>query len=199
MSSVGSPESQTAPLVGIFVGGRSSRMGRPKGLLLAPGSGLTLVERLVEEVASAEPRAECVLVGENSAYAELRLSVIADPISDQGPLGGIVGLLGEAARRELDEVLVLGCDFPYVTANLIRRLMDHAPQADVVCPHLDGRFQPLVARYSVRLLETFDTSLRAGKLALQPLLRAANVSTLTLDSSEAEQLVDWDRPEDVRS
>lgn len=77
-------------VAGIFVGGRSSRMGgRPKGLLeLSPG--VTLVERwrvLFEGLAIPT-----VLVGEQDAYAQLGLPVIADE-PHAGLLGGLLALL----------------------------------------------------------------------------------------------------------
>lgn len=184
-------------LVGIFVGGRSSRMGSPKGLLKAPDSELTLVERLVEQAQLALPQARCVLVGQNAAYSGLGLALVPDPIAGQGPLGGIVGLLLEAEASGAERVLVVGCDFPFVSAALLGRLAEEQPGAKILCPHLDERYQPLVARYDVSLRPEFESSLQSGELRLQRILAKHQANVLSLSEAEFGLLVDWDRPEDV--
>ena len=75
-------------IIGIFVGGRGSRMGGvAKGLLKAPSSEATLVERLRMELESALPDAEVVLVGAAEAYADLGLDAISDEPAGLGPIG----------------------------------------------------------------------------------------------------------------
>src|SRR5262252_6153486 len=83
-----------AMLAGIFVGGRSSRMGgRPKGLLRAP-SGETVVERWSSIFAALSVPA--VLVGQNPAYTSLGIEQLEDAPPDIGPLGGLLALLERA-------------------------------------------------------------------------------------------------------
>lgn len=189
---------ETDLLVGILVGGASRRMGTSKGLLLAPdGSGRTLVERLVSEVALAIPGAPVVLVGKREEYSPLGLTFVEDETPESGPLGGLVGLLSQAEARGVARVLCVACDHPRVSAPLFRRLLEENSDADICCPFLDDRYQPLVARYDTRLLADFRRALHDGRRALQPLLQKHKAARLVLDDREKESLRDWDTPEDL--
>ena len=87
-----------APLGAIFVGGKSRRMGRHKGLLPIPGGSEPILEALVDCVRAAG--LEAVLVGDASPYADLARGVprIDDDPRDAGPLGGLRAALRHAAR-----------------------------------------------------------------------------------------------------
>lgn len=185
-------------VVGVFVGGRSSRMGSPKGLLSAPeGAGLTLVERLLREIEGALPGVSCVLVGRRPEYRALERPQIEDAALEKGPLGGLVALLEFAKMHRREAALAIACDFPFLRAGLIRRLACEHPEARLLCPWLDERHQPLFARYTVELLPEFSSALAREELALMPLVNNARPTELLLSQSERAQLVDWDRPEDI--
>lgn len=185
-------------LVGIFVGGHSRRMGQPKGLMPAPGpKGLSLIERLRDELSPATDGAPLVLVGSHPAYAGLGWPTLPDAATEKGPLGGLVSLLRAGTERGASEVLAVACDLPYLKSGLVERIVQADSQYEVVCARQDGRFQPLMARYSVALLASFARSLDEQRLALQPLVREAHHLALDLSVEELEQLRDWDTPEDV--
>ena len=189
-------------LVGIFVGGKSTRMqGRPKGLLPAPNSRLNLVERLAEVAQRALPETRVVLVGRHPAYDALALPQLADLAADgAGPLAGLGALCHEAARAQLDEVLCLACDLPYIEATLLERLVRHALGAPAVAARVDGYWQPFFARYSVsEATPVIEARLAARRLGLYGVLDELGAVELPLEASEARQLRDWDTPEDVPS
>ena len=189
-------------LVGIFVGGRGSRMGGvAKGLLKAPGSERTLVERLLGELARAAPGAEVVLIGDATSYAAMGLRGVDDAPSGVGPLGGLLGLLLDAEQRSADLALALACDLPRLDAALLTRLLHEAVTASAFVAAQDGVRNPLVARYQVAAaLPAAREVLHAGKRSLQAVLDrlAAGVQTLPITAAEAATLDDWDSPEDVQ-
>lgn len=194
--------SSTRLLVGLFVGGRGSRMGGlAKGLLKAPDSEATLVERLLSELARAAPSAEVVLVGDATAYAVYGLRALADEPSGIGPLGGLLGLLLDAERQAVGQVLALACDLPKLDAALLTRLLHESTDANALVVEQDGVRNPLVARYSVAAaLPAAREVMRAGKRSLQAVLDrlAGGVQALPVSASEAAKLDDWDSPEDVQ-
>jgi len=188
-------------LVGIFVGGRGSRMGGvAKGLLKAPASEATLIERLLGELSRAAPGAEVVLVGHSSAYAALGLRAVDDAPSGIGPLGGLVGLLLDAEQRGSELALALACDLPRLDAELLQRLLNEAASATAFVAEQAGVRNPLVARYRVAAaLPAAREVMQGGKRSLQAVLdRLSDVQTLTISAAEAGRLDDWDSPEDVR-
>jgi molybdopterin-guanine dinucleotide biosynthesis protein A len=134
------------PLLGIFVGGQSSRMGgTPKGLLRAPHSTETLIARLarIARDAGLQP----LLVGA-APLGELGATLpgILDHEPRLGPLSGLASLLDHAAT---EPCIAVACDMPHVSAALLRRLLLECPDAPVLAPRdpSTGKWQPLCARY----------------------------------------------------
>jgi molybdopterin-guanine dinucleotide biosynthesis protein A len=180
-------------LVGIFVGGRATRMGgRPKGLLMSP-DGVPIVERTLSIVRalSLEP----VLVGRASAYRHLGVETIDDAPSGTGPLGGVVALL---RRARGSCAVAVACDMPFVSEPLLRALHD-AADASVVAPRSDDRWEPLFARYDARaVLPLAEKNVATGVYSLQRLLDGAGAVELCVDDEARIALHDWDSPEDAR-
>ena len=189
-------------LVGIFVGGRGSRMGGvAKGMLKAPDSEATLVERLRAELARALPDAEVVLVGAAESYAALHLPAIGDEPPGVGPLGGLIGLLAHAERRGARQVLALACDLPRLGGALLQRLASEVTDRGALVTVQAEIRNPLVARYTVaRALPAARQALADGKRSLQAVLDRLgdDVATLSLTAAEAATLDDWDTPEDLQ-
>jgi molybdopterin-guanine dinucleotide biosynthesis protein A len=173
-------------LAGIFVGGRASRMGGiAKGLLLAP-DGAPIVQRtrrLLEEVG-----ADCVLVGAHAGYSDLGLEMLEDDREAEGPLAGLLALL-ERARG--GTAIAIACDMPFVTTELVRRLVD-APPAPIVAPRRE-LWEPLCARYASRdVLGPARELARRGERRLQHLLDVVGARALALGPEDEDALVDWD-------
>jgi molybdopterin-guanine dinucleotide biosynthesis protein A len=188
-------------LVGIFVGGRGSRMGGvAKGLLRAPDSELSLVERLSGELARVAPRAEVVLVGAAEPYASLGLSSVTDEPPGVGPLGGLLGLLAHAERRGATSVLSLACDLPRLDAALLARLLNEAAEASALVAEQGGVRNPLVARYAVGPAQmAARAAFAAGQRSLQAVLDRLEpaVARLRLSDAETRTLDDWDTLSEV--
>jgi molybdopterin-guanine dinucleotide biosynthesis protein A len=182
-------------VAGIFVGGAGRRMqGQAKGLLRTP-DGVTLVDRLRGLLAATG--AEIVLVGAAEAYASLGLEALADEPPGVGPMGGLAALLRRAGRVDKAQALAVACDLPYVSSALLARLVA-APPAPVVAPVRDGRWEPLCARYdAARVRPVLDGLLAQRRHALQAVLDAAGAVPLPLLPGEADQLRDWDSPQDI--
>lgn len=193
-----------SPLCGVFVGGQSRRMGgRPKGLLPAPDTGEPLVLRLHRM--ARELGLEVRLVGESPAFTEQararpeisQLVVVPDRPPGLGPLGGLHALL-EAAAPE--DVVVLACDLPYVSAALLARLVPPlAPGIDARVPQRDAGagWEPLCARYGASVLPVLRQALAEGVRSFHGLLLRLRVEALELDAAGQRCLADWDSPEDV--
>lgn len=188
-------------VVGIFVGGRGSRMGGvAKGLLKSPDSEATLIERLRAELARALPEAELVLVGAAEAYESLGLNAVSDEPAGVGPIGGLIGLLAHAEQRGATHVLALACDLPRVAAPLLQRLGSATPAASALVISQGEIRNPLLARYAVAdALPVARATLAAGKRSLQAVLeRLGNGAVIMpLTPAEAATVDDWDTPEDM--
>ena len=189
-------------VVGILVGGRGERLGGvAKGLLPAPGSGVTLLERLLGELAAALPSAPIALLGRADAYASFGLKALPDEPPGVGPLGGIVSLLEHAQKCGARSALSLSCDLPRIDRGLLARLATEHLHASALVTRQAAVRNPLVARYAVAdALPAARGALLTGKRSVQAVLDALGdkVAVLALSADEEARLADWDVPEDLR-
>jgi molybdopterin-guanine dinucleotide biosynthesis protein A len=183
----------TRALAGVFVGGAGARMGGIAKGLIRTADGTTVVERWGALLNRLDIRV--VLVGEREEYAGLGIEVVADRPPRIGPLGGLVGLL---RRAEGAPALALACDMPFVSETLVERLLTTSPRAPAVAPRIDGRWEPLCARYEPqRVLPAAEELVRSGDHSLQRLLSNVGAVELPLSAQDASELRDWDTREDV--
>jgi molybdopterin-guanine dinucleotide biosynthesis protein A len=176
----------------VLAGGRSSRMGRDKALLLK--QGLPLASWVA--TAAAETTGSATLVGDPARYTELGFRVIPDRFPGEGPLGGILTALQDSSAGWN---LVLACDMPRVNAALLQKLLGAAFgfEGDAVIP-VTGSSNPLwhplcgVYRQSaVGLLEAaFMTGVRSVNIAVRQL------RVLQLEMGEAPEFQNVNTPED---
>jgi molybdenum cofactor guanylyltransferase len=188
----------TSPVLGIFVGGRSRRMGgQPKGRLPSPTTGEPLVVALVR--AGRGAGLTPVLVGDAAPYADLVPEVprLADDPPGLGPLGGLAALLAHAAGGV---AVAVACDMPHVTAGVLARLVAHPGDAPVVAPRrgADAPYEPMLARYAAAAVgPVLADALAQGVRSFQQLFRLLEVETLPLDGPLSRALEDWDHPRDM--
>lgn len=97
----------------ILAGGKSSRMGKDKGL--CDFKGKALVSYAIETL---RPLCGNLMISANyfpEKYAEFDLPVIADEVKNIGPMGGILSCLKQSHTQHN---LVLSCDTPFVTTDV---------------------------------------------------------------------------------
>lgn len=139
----------------VLAGGRSSRMGRNKALL--PFRGRTLLDEVASSVRTAA--GSVAIVGKPEIYQHMGFPVIPDLISESGPLGGIHAAL---SASEADWNLVVACDMPAVSAEILLQLMAASEEsgADCLIPSgPSGRPEPLCAAYHRRSLPAIAIAL----------------------------------------
>ena len=190
----------TRVVIGIFVGGAGKRMGGvAKGLLCAPASSETLLERSLRVCRAALPEAAPYLVGRSDAYAIQGLPRLSDDPSDVGPIGGLRSLLLEAKARGAEQALALACDLPFIDEAVLR-LLGAPLRGPARVPFIDGRFQPLAASYApAAALAAVDQTLARGQHALMAVLAelGSGLERLESDAISADALRDWDTPSDM--
>ena len=187
-------------LLAVFVGGKSRRMGTPKGLLEAPDSGQPILEGLV--LLGRQTGLEIVLVGDATPYATLvkGVSRIADDPPGAGPLAGLHAALCYALQNEHDRVITVACDMPFVSADALTELVDHPSNAAVIAARRvhDGPWEPMLARYDApALLGAVRAALERGERSFQQFFASLEVETLRLSPAVKRALRDWDTPEDI--
>jgi molybdopterin-guanine dinucleotide biosynthesis protein A/molybdopterin converting factor small subunit len=163
----------------ILTGGKSSRMGQAKALLLFDD------EPLIVHIARAlkEMFAEIVIVAApEQELPDLPAAVVRDEVAYQGPVGGIYYGL-KAAHGEC--CFVTSCDAPFLNAALICYLTGQIPGYDVVVPYWEERFQPLHAVYRRSVLPLLKEQLERGEL--RPVYLFDKVRTRKVEEDEIKK------------
>ena len=142
----------------ILAGGASSRMGTDKSQLVLGGQ--TFVERAATALSAIT--SAVWIVGNNEAHPDYRLPTVPDIYEKWGALGGVHAAL--SACRD-DWAAVVACDLPFVSGELLVRLLSLRAGFDAVAPvQRDGRPQPLCAIYRVGpCLEIAEKLIQSGE------------------------------------
>ena len=162
----------TVPLAGaVLIGGKSSRMGRPKHLIRHT-SGETWLERSLHTL---RPFVDDLFV---SGAGELPPALGDTPRVDdlpgvQGPLAGIGALITE---QPWSSWLVLACDLPNLEASAISWLLDQRSgryRAIIARNPVTGRSEPLLAWYDYRSGPLIDNLIASGGSRVRELVDSA--------------------------
>ncbi len=193
----------------ILTGGKSSRMGTDKALLIIEGR--TLVERLDQMLRGAGARRVVAIGGNIEAITRLGIEAVADHFPGEGPLGGLLTAADELRVGNPWRVGVIACDLPMLRAATLRRLAEALPggsggsgspsmmstaQGPVVAvPVIDGIRQVHVLVMTARALAEVGAALFDGERSLQRAL--GRVDVVDVAGEDPDELRDLDRPEDV--
>jgi molybdenum cofactor guanylyltransferase len=164
----------------ILTGGKSSRMGQAKALLVFDQ------EPLIAHIARVLKRmfAEIVVVAApEQELPALPAKMVRDEVAYQGPVGGIYYGL-RAAASEFS--FVTSCDAPFLNTALISYLTGQISDYDVVVPFWEERYQPLHAVYRRSVLPLLKEQLERGEL--RPVYLFDKVRTRTVEPDEIKRL-----------
>ncbi len=147
----------------VLTGGSSRRMGADKATLEV--AGVPLARRVADALASVASVA--VEVGPGTTG----LPCVTEEPAGSGPLAAVAAGWAELVRRtgEKQPAIVLACDLPAVTPELLAWLAGRPGDTSVVPVH-EGMAQPLCARWSVADLERAGAQLAAGERSLRRVL-----------------------------
>ena len=164
----------------ILVGGRSSRMGRPKALL--PFDGKPLILHVVRLLSSIFAEAVVVAAPEQELPV-LPARLVRDAIGYQGPVSGIFHGL-TASTKEV--CFVTSCDAPFLNTVLIANLLSQIADYDVVVPYWQERYQPLHAVYRSSVAPLLKEQLERDEL--RPIFLYDKVRTRKIPADEIRRL-----------
>lgn len=146
----------------ILAGGDSTRMGRPKSLLVIDGS--SFIDRVHDTM--AEVFTEVVVCGGSEIPAGGVL--IADQQPGLGPVAGLLSALRIARGRP---VFVTTVDMPVITAEAVLSIADPVTEgAEVRIAVVDGDDQPLFGVYGPDLETVARAAFDSGRRSVKALL-----------------------------
>lgn len=129
------------------------------------------------------------VVGAPEKYAPFGREMVADRWPGEGPLGGIITALEDAAKSAVSPEwnLILSCDMPFLTCEWLAYLAERAAKssAQVVLPHSSHGPEPLCACWRTDAAATLRTAFESG-------VRKVTVGVAQLRSEVLDER-DWKR------
>ena len=163
----------------VLAGGKSSRMGSDKGLMLL--NGIPMVAHVIHQLRPCVD--ELILIANKTAYAQFGDRQVPDLVKAVGPVGGIyTGLT--ASSTELN--FFVSCDMPFITSAAIRYLINRHEDANISVASLENQMQPLFGLYSKSCLPVFSESIQKEQYKLQALVKACKHKLVAMDDLAAE-------------
>ncbi|MBL1232700.1 MAG: molybdenum cofactor guanylyltransferase [Flavobacteriales bacterium] len=155
----------------ILAGGKSSRMGVDKGLMLL--NEKPMVQYVIDTVKLIAD--ELIIVANNEEYKKLGYKVIPDEIENAGPLAGLCIGLKQASYHYN---FVLSCDVPFVTKEMLSLLKQEVVGYDAAIFEKANHLHPLIGIYSKNCLPAFEVALNNKELKLKTVLHHVNVKKI---------------------
>lgn len=148
--------------VAILAGGKSTRMGHDKALLKI--GDRPMLQRVLESIPHwIEDR---ILIANHNDYNFWELPTYPDLIPNCGPLSGIHSALTHIRHSNC---LILACDLPFITSELLEQLTSHHTSRATVLESANGP-EPLCAVYSQTCLPVIKAQLQSGNYTARALL-----------------------------
>jgi molybdopterin-guanine dinucleotide biosynthesis protein A len=156
-------------------------------------------QSLAERVAGCLPQVLAPVLEVGPGRSGLR--VVSEDRPGAGPLVALVaGWRALTAEGHAGPVVVLACDLPKMSEPLLRFIAGR-PGSGSVVPVVDGRPQPLCARYSASALDHAAMKVGAGWQSLAPLLQHPDVRWLERSQwsrvADSAEFADVDTPADL--
>ena len=109
----------------VLCGGRSRRFGRDKATYVHNGMPLAKISLLALQEAGASEVFS--IGGDAGALADMGFSAVPDDHPGEGPLGGIICALKQAAKADAQSseniCVVLACDLPWASASTVSEVV----------------------------------------------------------------------------
>ena len=134
--------------------------GNPKALIELGGK--RIIDRILDTLTPA--LSDLLIVTNTPAlYGFLGLPMVPDVFPDHGSLGGIYSGL-KAAKG--DAAFTVACDMPFLHPEVVRLVLAHAGEADVVIPKVGEQLETLHALYGKNCLPHMEALLIAKRFKI---------------------------------
>tara|TARA_Y100000385_G_scaffold93763_1_gene96867 strand:+ start:776 stop:1357 length:582 start_codon:yes stop_codon:yes gene_type:complete len=177
----------------ILAGGKSSRMGSDKALLLY--NNKTFLEHVV---CAIKPLVDDILIISNNKEHQVDdCSTIPDLILNSGPIAGVYTGL---KHTKTENNLVLSCDIPLVQTSILELIIkNNEPDKDVVQIIDDLNSMPLIALYKKRIAPYLLSELNKGERRLVKSINKLNKKNISVTKDQHNCLININTVADLKT
>lgn len=182
----------------ILAGGEARRLDGIDKSALAVGAG-SILDRQLSLLRSLTPHI-LIVARDRLRIQRVDVPLVVDRIPGAGALGGIYTALMEAPT---EQVLVIACDMPFLTAPFLTRLIERGADADVALPRDARGRHPLCASYARRIAGHLQTRIDNGQLRVGDAIAVLDVREIGPDElteldPDGRLLLNVNTPDDYR-
>ena len=151
-------------------------MGAEKGLQELCGK--PLIQYAIEALSGL---CKTIIISSSSnAYQSLGYKIVADIVPGIGPMGGIYSGMKQSVTRQN---LVLSCDLPFVTAELLSYILKNSEGSQVAIPWQGGQhYEPLCGFYELSILDQLSNYIQNANYKLPDLFEEISVNKLIINN-----------------
>lgn len=161
----------------LLAGGKSTRMGEDKGLVLF--NGMMMAEHVL--AAAKKIASHILIITTNPAYSRFGYTCIEDQLKDRGPLGGIyTGLMASSTQKNI----VLGCDMPFLSDRLLKELVSNFADEDVLLTEHKGLAEPLCSVYDKKCAAHIMSVLEQNQFKITSALAGLKTRVISFDKED---------------
>ena len=122
-----------------------------------------------------------MIITQNPAYRQFGIPCHKDAFKESGPLGGIyTGLVHSSTQKNL----VVGCDTPFLSENILTGLMNKSGSEGVLITEHNGKAEPLCAIYDRNCIPHFKTSLELSRFKITDALHDLDTVVINFDDKD---------------
>ncbi len=172
-----------------MAGGKSSRMGSPKGLL--PFRGRTIMDEIINTMSCFENLFISANIPRYSVYG---LPVVADKYRDIGPMSAIYTAL---TNSDKDWVMLMPCDMPMADRDVVFTLLDRDLSSKQAIIISDGdKPYPVLGLYHKSALPQVKKQIDSQNYRLRKLLDSMDTEYVLYENTA--KLANLNTPRDLR-
>jgi molybdopterin-guanine dinucleotide biosynthesis protein A len=180
----------------VLIGGRSSRMGRPKHLI-EDDSGITWLERTTDIL---RPLVDGLVVSGGGMLPE-RLSSVTRLPDIPEVAGPLTGILAASRWQPMVSWLLVACDMPHISTEALQWLLSgRRPGCWGRVPRLAEKehCEPLFAWYDLRAAQFFERQLYSGNLRIGTAAAHPKIDNPSIPASLCHAWQNFNSPDQLR-
>ena len=162
----------------ILAGGKSSRMGKDKGLIKYRGK--PMVQHVIDVCRTFT--SDIVISTNNQIYSVFGYPLVHDNFTEKGPIGGLEAALSISST--IDNI-VCACDMPSLSPEIFELIMQKREgNFAVVVADDTGKVFPIPGWYRKSALPVIRQQINKGDYKMRSLLKKLDAETVVVSSEE---------------
>ena len=175
----------------ILAGGKSSRMGADKGLLMLENK--PLVAHVIETL--KQLTTDIIIVSNQKEYKVFGLPIYEDIIKEAGPLAGIYTGLTHAIHQKN---IVVSCDVPFVSTKLLNWLIQNSENYDVTIPTNNNKTHQVIGVYDKNCACVFKQELDNNQRKMKVALEKVRLNIVDANQFNAKEFTNVNTPAELK-